>query len=212
VLAIVVVGGTATAAAAGLTASNGRSRAFDCSAATADPDPGHLPAWIAQSWSGVGWLGARSGGRAHLIAGRWQLHQVADWPGAVVVLPLLAVWTIGLTLAWVAVRRVVGRARFAEQPTSVALDDRLRTESARRIVAACGALFMVPSGMVLRTMGDSLLHACNPTGASFPGRYLLDLANVLVVLALIAVLGYPTSARASRVPAAGAPTGTAVTS
>jgi hypothetical protein len=47
-------------------------------------------------------------------------------------------------------------------------------------------------------MGASLLHACNPTQASFPGRYLLDAANVLVVVALVVAIGYPATARAAR--------------
>lgn len=199
VLAAAAAGVLATAAvAASLSAADGRSRVFDCSAATADLDPSRLPAWIQQSWDSTGWLGARSGGSATLTAGRWHLHQIADWPGLVVLLPLLVVWAAGLTLAWITLRRVVARPRFSQEPAAVALDDRVRTQSARRIVAACGVLLLVPLGLVMRTMGASLLHACNPTQASFPGRYLLDTANVLVVLALVAAVGYPATARVAR--------------
>jgi hypothetical protein len=199
-LAAAAAGVLATAAvAASLGAADGRSRVFDCSAATADLDPSHLPAWINQSWSSAGWLGARSGS-ATLAAGRWHLHQVADWPGLVVIVPLLVVWAAGLALAWVTLGRVVSRPRFSQESAAVALDDRVRTESARRLVGACGVLLLVPLGLVLRTMGASLLHACNPTQASFPGRYLLDVANVLVVVALVVAVGYPATARAARKP------------
>lgn len=198
-VAAAAAGALATAAvAASLSAADGRSRIFDCSAPTADPDPSHLPAWINQSWSSPGWLGARSGGSATLAAGRWHLHQIADWPGLVVIVPLLLVWAAGLALAWITLGRVVSRPRFSQEPAAVALDDRARTESARRLVGACGVLLLVPLGLVLRTMGASQLHACNPTQNPFPGRYLLDVANVLVVVALVVAVGYPATARAAR--------------
>ena len=198
-LAAAGVGVLATAAvAASMSAADGRSRVFDCSAATADQDASHLPVWIKQSWGGGGWLGAHSSGWAMLAAGRWHLRQVVDWPGVVVIVPLLVAWAAGLALAWFTLGRVVSRPRFSQEPAAVTLDDRFRTESARRLVGACGALLLVPLGLVLRTMGASLLHACNPTQDSFPGRYLLDGANVLLVLALVVAIGYPATARAAR--------------
>lgn len=119
------------------------------------------------------------------------------WPAApAVVFPALAVVLLGLTVAAVALRRLVDRPRPTGVP--VEADDEARRATAAAVVAACAVLVTGPLCVTAAGLGTDLMDGC---GVLDPGAglMLLWLAGAAVLVAgwaLLALLAPPRRERA----------------
>jgi len=165
-----------------LTDANGHSFTRTCSL-VAGPwaDIAHPPAVV---WPRLG-FGGSGGGTTTLRDGVWRSSFTVDpWPGSHYAWALFGSAAAAVGLAWYALRRVAGRARLSTDPVTTQLDDSLRTESSRRIVAAALAAVLIPTSSLLSGIGIVYRNVCNLGAQPFPGDYLRWTSYVLMVVAI----------------------------
>ena len=105
------------------------------------------------------------------------------WPGLFYSGRLVVVVLVGLLMAYVAVRTIVGRPRSGST-ADLAVDDALRRRAARVVTGVVGVLIAIPLAGVSLTAAVGLLGiSCAPAWWTFAGWGLLAL--VLASLAMV---------------------------
>jgi hypothetical protein len=104
------------------------------------------------------------------------------WPGLFYTGRLAVIVLLGLLMAYVAVRTIVGRPRFGST-SDLAIDDALRRRAARTVTGAVGVLIAIPlAGVSLTAAGGLLGISCAPTWWTITGWGLLALAPAALAM------------------------------
>lgn len=121
------------------------------------------------------------------------------WPGLFYTSRLLVVVLVGLLLAYLAVRAIVGRPRSGSAQ-DVAVDDVLRRRAAQVVTGAVGILITIPlAGVSLTAAGALLGISCAPTWWTITGWCLVVLIPAsLIMMSWCAVVVLTPTGRADR--------------
>jgi hypothetical protein len=120
----------------------------------------------------------------------------SPWPGVLYAGPLIAAFLIGpLATEW-ALRRVATRPRPAADSVLAEVDDALRRESSRRIVAGGLAWVVFPLAGLLYGMGLDLQTICDGiVGPDLHGAWMVHAAEIGAAVVLFFLIVYPSLVR-----------------
>ena len=156
---------------------------------------------------GAGLLGGaddlgRAGRTLTLDCGGGVATSSGPWPGTFYGLPIAAAVLAGLVAAALVLGRIVGRPRLGADQAGRAEDDRLRRQSSRAVVAACGILVAVPlTGSAVFASAVLVAADCGPGWLGFAGWVAAGLGLVSLVSAgAFGAALLPTVRQAESVP------------